>query len=433
MLYICCSMVFVIFMILLGIPIMYSFFAAIFLMVYLLGYSPSFLLSYGYDVINAVVLLCVPLYVCVGAIMSKSNIGAALVDFVDLFVGRIRGGLGIVAVVASAIFGSISGSAAATLTCIGSIMIPKMIDKGYPRGHVAALLTNACPLGLLIPPSASMIVYAWVSRQSILACFLATVLPGIVLVIMLSIVNVALLKNNENVIVKEKLAEKEFWIQVRTRGRFSIPAFIMPVTVLGGTYGGIFTPTEAAAVAVFYAIPVGWFVYKGLNYRILYETFVSTASTTGVVMIMCFGIMIFSRILVMQDLPGIITELLKKVSSNPYVVLLFVNILLLVLGMIMDDISAMLLTVPILVPITSAFGISPIHLAAIVGVNLGLGLITPPCAPMLYLGLRISGVNLSEIIGPTMKFILFAWVPTLICVTYFPRLSLWLPGVILGW
>lgn len=365
--------------------------------------------------------------------MSKSNIGAALVDFVDLFVGRIRGGLGIVAVVASAIFGSISGSAAATLTCIGSIMIPKMIDKGYPRGHVAALLTNACPLGLLIPPSASMIVYAWVSRQSILACFLATVLPGIVLVIMLSIVNVALLKNNENVIVKEKLAEKEFWIQVRTRGRFSIPAFIMPVIVLGGTYGGIFTPTEAAAVAVFYAIPVGWFVYKGLNYRILYETFVSTASTTGVVMIMCFGIMIFSRILVMQDLPGIITELLKKVSSNPYVVLLFVNILLLVLGMIMDDISAMLLTVPILVPITSAFGISPIHLAAIVGVNLGLGLITPPCAPMLYLGLRISGVNLSEIIGPTMKFILFAWVPTLICVTYFPRLSLWLPGVILGW
>ena len=433
MLYICCSMVFVIFMILLGIPIMYSFFAAIFLMVYLLGYSPSFLLSYGYDVINAVVLLCVPLYVFVGAIMSKSNIGAALVDFVDLFVGRIRGGLGIVAVVASAIFGSISGSAAATLTCIGSIMIPKMIDKGYPRGHVAALLTNACPLGLLIPPSASMIVYAWVSRQSILACFLATVLPGIVLVIMLSIVNVALLKNNENVIVKEKLAEKEFWIQVRTRGRFSIPAFIMPVIVLGGTYGGIFTPTEAAAVAVFYAIPVGWFVYKGLNYRILYETFVSTASTTGVVMIMCFGIMIFSRILVMQDLPGIITELLKKVSSNPYVVLLFVNILLLVLGMIMDDISAMLLTVPILVPITSAFGISPIHLAAIVGVNLGLGLITPPCAPMLYLGLRISGVNLSEIIGPTMKFILFAWVPTLICVTYFPRLSLWLPGVILGW
>ena len=181
------AMILVVFMIILGVPIMYSFLSAVFLMIVHLKYDPSFLLSYGFDAISAVVLLCVPLYVCVGSIMEKSEIGRSLIDFIDVFVGRIKGGLGVVGVAASAVFGSISGSSTATLTCIGGIIIPRMIEKGYPRGHAAALLTNACPLGLLIPPSSSMIIFAWVSRQSILACFLATVIPGFLLAITLSI------------------------------------------------------------------------------------------------------------------------------------------------------------------------------------------------------------------------------------------------------
>ena len=161
--------------------------SATFFLVLTLGYDPSFLMTYGYDVTSAIVLLCVPLYVCVGSIMEKSEIGRSLVDFVNVFVGRIKGGLGVVGVMTCAVFGSISGSSTATLTCIGSIVLPRMYEKGYPRGHAAALITNACPLGLLIPPSSSMIIYAWVSRQSILACFLATVIPGIILACALSI------------------------------------------------------------------------------------------------------------------------------------------------------------------------------------------------------------------------------------------------------
>ncbi len=426
------AMVLVVSLIILGVPIMYSFLSAVFLMIVQLGYDPSFLLSYGFDAISAVVLLCVPLYVCVGNIMEKSEIGRSLVDFIDVFVGRIKGGLGIVGVFASAVFGSISGSSTATLTCIGSIIIPRMVEKGYPRGHAAALLTNACPLGLLIPPSSSMIIFAWVSRQSILACFLATVIPGIILSIALSITNVVMLRKNPHVYVEAPITTPELVKRLGVKGRESIPALLMPVIILGGTYSGFFTPTESAAVAVIYAIPVGFFIYKKLTMKGLYDSLIDTASTTGVVMVMVFCMMILSRILIMMNLPAFIIELLSGISENPKVILLFINIMLLVLGMIMDDTSAMLLTVPILVPIVQAFGISPIHLAAIVGVNLGLGIITPPCAPMLYLGSRVSGVPMLEMLGPTVIFIIFAWIPTLVLVTYVPSLSLMLPRLLLG-
>lgn len=426
------SMIIVLIMLLAGVPIMYSFMCAVFGLVLYLGLDPTFILSYGYDATNAVVLLCVPLYICVGTIMAKSDIGAALVDFVDMFVNRIRGGLGIAGVFASAIFGAISGSVAATLTCIGPIILPKMFESGYPRGHAAALITNACPLGYFIPPSALMIVYAWAAQQSILACFLSTVIPGIILASLLSAVNVFLLRNNKDVIVQDKISASEMKTMFLERTKISFPALLMPVIILGGTYSGIFTPTESAVVAIFYAIPVGMFVYKKLTLRALKETFISSATTTGVVMVMIFCIMVLSRIMVMQELPRVMTEFLYEITDNKNVVLLFINIMLLALGMIMDDTSAMLLSVPILIPIATAFGIHPVHLAAVTGLNLGLGVVTPPCAPMLYLGSRVSGVPVNEMIKPTFTFIAFAWIPTLILVTYFPQLSLWLPSMVLG-
>lgn len=426
------GMTVVISLIVLGIPIFYSFFTAVFLLVAVTGDNPSFLLSFGYDAVSAVVMLCVPLYVCVGSMMQKSDIGSALVDFVGLFVGRVRGGLGVVAVFTCAVFGSISGSSTATLSCIGSVMLPRMYERGYPRGLSTALLANACPLGLLIPPSMSMIVYAWVSKQSILACFLATVLPGIFLAIMLSATTLFLLRNDQNIKLEDKLPKGQYLPNFCKKTFISIPAILMPIVILGGTYSGVFTPTESAAIAVFYALPVGFFIYKKLTLKSLYETFVETASTTGVVLVMIFAIMILSRILVMQNLPEIITEFLAGISTNPKVILLFVNIILLILGMIMDDMSAMLLSVPILAPVCMHFGVHPIHLAAIVGVNLGLGIITPPCAPMLYLGARVGNVPVLEMLGPTIKFIIFAWLPTLIAVTYFPELSLWFPRLVLG-
>ena len=426
------AMLLVIILIVAGVPIMYAFLAAALGLVVILGLDPSFIVSYGYDSTNAVVLLCVPLYVCVGTIMAKSNIGSALINFVDLFVGRIRGGLGIAGVFASAIFGAISGSTTATLTCIGPIVIPKMIEDGYPRGHAAALITNACPLGYFIPPSALMIIFAWSARQSILACFLATVLPGIILAALLSATNVVMLRNVKNLKSEEKIPSSEIVREVFSRVKWSVPAILMPVIILGGTYSGVFTPTESAAIAIFYAVPVGMLIYKKLTWKALYETLADSATTTGVIMVMIFCVMVLSRIMVMQDLPSVITDFLHSISNSKYVILMFINIVLIILGMIMDDTSSMLLAVPILMPIARSFGIDPIQLGAIMGMNLGLGLITPPCAMMLYFGARVSKVPVAEMMKPTLMFIAFAWVPTLLLTTYIPALSLWLPRLVLG-
>ncbi|KEJ92008.1 TRAP transporter large permease [Synergistes jonesii] len=426
------AMLLVIILIIAGVPIMYAFMAAALGLVVLLDLDPSFIISYGYDSTNAVVLLCVPLYVCVGTIMAKSNIGSALINFVDLFVGRIRGGLGIAGVFASAIFGAISGSTTATLTCIGPIVIPKMIEDGYPRGHAAALITNACPLGYFIPPSALMIIFAWSARQSILACFLATVIPGIILATLLSATNVVMLRNVKNLKSEEKIPSSEIVREVFSRVKWSVPAILMPVIILGGTYSGVFTPTESAAIAIFYAVPVGMLIYKKLTWKALYETLADSATTTGVIMVMIFCVMVLSRIMVMQDLPSVITDFLHSISNSKYVILMFINIVLIILGMIMDDTSSMLLAVPILMPIARSFGIDPIQLGAIMGMNLGLGLITPPCAMMLYFGSRVSKVPVAEMMKPTLMFIAFAWVPTLLLTTYIPALSLWLPRLVLG-
>jgi len=426
------AMLLVIILIVAGVPIMYAFLAAALGLVVILGLDPSFIVSYGYDSTNAVVLLCVPLYVCVGTIMAKSNIGSALINFVDLFVGRIRGGLGIAGVFASAIFGAISGSTTATLTCIGPIVIPKMIEDGYPRGHAAALITNACPLGYFIPPSALMIIFAWSARQSILACFLATVVPGIILAALLSATNVVMLRNVKNLKSEEKIPSSEIVREVFSRVKWSVPAILMPVIILGGTYSGVFTPTESAAIAIFYAVPVGMLIYKKLTWKALYETLADSATTTGVIMVMIFCVMVLSRIMVMQELPSVITDFLHSISNSKYVILMFINIVLIILGMIMDDTSSMLLAVPILMPIARSFGIDPIQLGAIMGMNLGLGLITPPCAMMLYFGARVSKVPVAEMMKPTLMFIAFAWVPTLLLTTYIPALSLWLPRLVLG-
>ena len=248
----------VIVLIMMGMYVQYAFLASTLFLVYGFGYKTSFLLPYGYSIINSIVILCVPLFIAVGAIMDKSGIGKCLVEFVDLFVGKIKGGLAVVSIVACAAFGSISGSCFATLSCIGAIMLPRLEENGYPKNFSAALITCASPLGLLIPPSASMIIFAWAGRQSVLACFLATVGPGLLVVLFMSIISMFLLRNNTDIKLAEHPKGRAFIPFAGQKTLNAIPAILMPFIVLGGIYGGVFTPTEAAAIAVIYAIPVGF-------------------------------------------------------------------------------------------------------------------------------------------------------------------------------
>ena len=396
------------------------------------GYSTSMLLPYGFSQMNSIVLLAIALFIIAGGIMEKGRIGEKLIDVVDVFVGRIRGGLGVVATVSCAVFGAITGSGCATLSCIGSIMFPRLNAAGYPRGHSAALMANSAVLGMLIPPSSIMILYAWIGGQSVLASFLSTVVPGIILTSLLSIVNVFLLRNNTDIIIGKPQPVSVTLRQAGVKGKIALPALVMPVLVLGGIYGGIMTPTEAAAVACLYAIPVGFFVYKGLTVKGLLKTLIESAVTTGVIMVMLYAVMMLSKLYILEDLPGKVLVLLQSISTNRWVILFMINIFLIIMGMLMDDISSVMLTTPILLPIILHLGFSPIHYAAIVGVNTGLGNITPPCAPMLYLGGRLNNSPINETLKPTLWMILFAWIPTLAITTYIPQLSMWLPHVVLG-
>ena len=414
----------------LGMPIPFAFGGSFLWLTYSLHFNPNTLLASGYTQINSTILLAIPLFVLAGKVMEKGHIGDALIGLVERFVGKIKSGLGAVAVVTCAVFGSISGSASATLSCIGALMEPRMTKAGYPKGYTAALLAAACPLGLLIPPSSAQILYAWSSGTSVLACFTATIIPGIILVIFLCIVNGIMCRK-----LDIRMPEPDHggtWLKNTAKATWhAVPALIMPFIILGGIYGGIMTATEAAAISVLYAVPCGMFIYKGLKGRGLWEALTESACTTGVIMVMFFMVMIFSKLLTMLNVPTTIAHGLLSLTDNRYLILLMINIFMIIIGMLMDDTSGILLCTPILIPIVTGIGVHPVHFAAILGVNLGMGNITPPTAPMLYLSGRVCGAKINKMLSPIMMFIIFAWVPTLIITTYVPAVATFLPSHLL--
>lgn len=412
---------------LLGVPIPFAFFASSFSIVVLGGYDYSFLMPYGFSKVSSIILVAIPLFILAGNLMEDSGIAESLINFVDMFVGRIKGGLGIVMVVSCALFGAISGSGFATLSSIGTIMLPRMYKAGYPRGVSAALISSASLLGLLIPPSLNMILYAFIGGQSVLACFLATIIPGIILVILFSAVNAWLLRKNTDIKLADPMPRDVYIKTLGKRTGKAIPAMIAPVIILGGIYGGFMTPTEAAAVSVVYSIPVGFLIYRGLNKTNFKKSLVTASTTAGVVMLMLFSVMVLSRLYVMENVPQMILDLMMNITENRILLIMMLNLFLVVIGMLMDDTSAILLTTPILLPVAIQLGINPVHYAAIMGVNLGLGCVTPPTAPFLYLGSRIGNAPINEMMGPTMWFIFLAWIPALLITTYIPGLSLFLP------
>lgn len=413
-----------------GVSVPLSFGAALILIGFFGGHNVSGFMPAGHWKMNTVVLLAIPMFIIAGGIIDKGRIAEPLVDLADHFLRRIRGGLNIAGVVASAFFGAISGSAAATLTCIGSIIMPHLKKRQYPEGISASLLVCASPLGLLVPPSATQIIYAWVTQQSVLKCFLSTVVPAGILVMFLCIANSILLRKFDvrNTVLSSGRADQ----RIGVKSFRAIPALLMPAIILGGIYGGIMTPTEAAGIAIIYAIPIGFLVYKGLTWQTFLQSLRESSVTIGVVMIMIFMVLIVSRFLVFEDVPGLAKALVFSISQDPIVIMLMVNVALIMIGMLMDDISGLLLSAPLFLPIVQSAGIDPIHFAAILGVNLGMGNITPPTAPLLYLGSRVSSVPVNVMLRPTLLFILLAWIPTLMLTTFFPSVSLWLPSIMLG-
>ncbi len=424
------SLVIVCLMLLLGVSV-YVAFGAVLIFIAMVGdQSITGYLPTGATGIRSLVLLAIPLFMIAGGIMEKGRIAAPLVALAEMFIGHIKGGLNAASVLACGVFGSISGSANATLTCIGGIMMPHLKKANYPKGQSAALIVSASPLGLLIPPSSSHILYGWVAQQHVLKCFLSTVIPAIILITLLIITNQFMLRKYDDIQLKER--PDPFMPALLGQGRLAGPALMMPIIILGGIYGGIMTPTEAAGIAVVYAIPVAIYFYRGLTWKTLAQTIQASGVTIGVVMVMIFMVLIVSDNLISQGAPQMAKDMVYSVSDNPVVILLMINVVMILIGMLMDDISGLLLSTPILLPIAQSVGVDPIHFAAIIGVNLGMANITPPTAPLLYLGAQVCDTPVAKMLWPTLIFIVFAWLPTLMLTTFVPELALWLPDLLLG-
>ena len=410
----------------LGVPLPYCFGGGLMVMYFIGGATMKGNMLWGFQQLSNPVLLAIPLFVLAGTIMSQSGIAASLLRFVNAFVGHVRGGLGVVAAVSCAIIGAISGSGLTGIAAIGPLLIPEMEKRGYPREYATALIANSSILGLLIPPSVTMIVYGWVTDTSILACFLATLGPGLLIMLNFSLVNLWMSRVFP-LVLDEMPAPAELAAEVGRRGVAAFPALLMPVIILGGIYGGIMTPTEAAAVAVIYAVPVGFLIYRGLTFSNLLEGGREAATAVGTIMLMILFSMILSQIFVLEGIPQALVESVFEFTDNKLLLLILINLLLFLVGMVVNDVTAIILIAPLLLPLMKAIGVDPIHFAAIMGVNTAMGGVTPPYASILYLGARIGNVKVTKVIRPAMILILFGYVPVVFLTAFVPEVALFIP------
>ncbi|MES0884041.1 TRAP transporter large permease [Roseibium sp. SCP14] len=420
----------VIVLLLIEVPVGFAFGIGALTFGWLQGTNISFHAGFGYSQVSAFSLLAIPLFILSGTLMGTSGISERLLNFVNSFVGRTKGGLGAVTVITCALFGAISGSASAAIAAIGKIMVPRMIKEGYPPGHATALVAVSSVLALMIPPSIPMIVFAIAIRESVAKCFLATMGPGVMLALIYCALNFFFLRDNRTITVADPLTFTQSLREIGRTGKRASLAIVMPFIILGGIYSGVATPTEAGAMALVYTLAVGMLIYRTLPFDKLFNSTVEAARLTGAILMVLFFLFVMSRGMVLAKIPTQFADLLLQISENRIVILLLINLLLLIMGMIIDDVSGGILAAIILLPVTQKIGLDPIHFAAIVGTNLGLGNISPPCAPLLYMAGGVTRQPLSTYVGPTMKFLLLGHLPMVFIVTFVPPVALFLPGLL---
>jgi len=381
--------------------------------------------------IDSFPLMAIPFFVLAGRLMQDSGISDRIFKFLHFFIGRLRGGLGATAILACMFFGTISGSSVATVSAIGSVMIPEMERNGYTRAYATALISAAGFLGVLIPPSIPGILWAMMAELSIAKVFLTTVGPGILLGAAYIGVNF-LMHGRKQPKVKASLTLPEYASNFAVSIKQGFFALLMPVIILGGIYGGIFTPTEAAAVAVVYGFLVGFVIYRSLKWKNLYEIFMQSALASAVLLItVALAAGVGGRVFTVLQVPNAVSEWIVGITQNPRMFLLLINLFLLLLGMFLDCNTIILIFTPVFMAMGKRYGIDPYHLGAIVLLNTEIGLITPPVAGNLFVGCMISGLTIDQIWKPLVPF-LCVCMPVLAIVTLFPEIALWIPELILG-
>lgn len=368
-------------------------------------------------------LMAVPFFILAGNIMEKGGISERLINFIEILLRKLPGRLSCITVVASAFFGAISGSNPATVAAIGGITVPRMRQKGYPDDVAAAVAASSGTLGVVIPPSIPMVTYAVTASVSVGTMFLAGIIPGILLAVVLVGTNIFLCRKYDSAETGSVSLK-----QVLVSFREAILAIFMPVIILGGIYGGLFTPTESAAVACVYAFIISVFVYKELNIKQVYEIFKKSAVSSAVVLFVVSLSAPFAWFMTNQNIPTTIASSVLGLFSSKVALLLMINVILLFLGCFLETQSIILLVTPILLPIAASLGLSPIALGIIIIINTSIGMITPPMAVNLFVAAGIAQTSIGKISKRILVY-LGVEIVTLLLMTFIPAIITWLPSV----
>ncbi len=370
--------------------------------------------------LSKAVLMAIPFFILGGNVMDKSGISSKLIDLASAFVGHIKGGLIVVCVLVACFFAAISGSGPATVAALGAIIIPAMVSCGYDKATATGLTATAGGIGLIIPPSISYVVIAPLAGISTGDLFIAGVLPGLTMGLALILAGLWLNRKNKNITVLSKASWAERWRALKD----AFWGIMMPVIILGGIYGGIFTATEAAAVSAVYGLFVGIFIYRKMGWKEIRTVCVDSARQTAVVMLIIMCANLFAYALTVT---GVCTTasnfLLGLVGDSKVLFLLIVNIIFLIAGMLIDGNSAYYIFLPILLPVASSLGVDPIHLCVVLVMNIAIGLITPPVGANLYTACGVSGLSFSKVAKGCVPFMLASLI-ALLLVTYIPQISL---------
>ena len=413
--------------ILIGVPIAVSLGLSSLIAILLFGKDSLASLSLKlFDTSEHYTLMAIPFFILGGALMSTGGVAKRLVRFAIACVGHIRGGLAISAVLACTFFAAVSGSSPATVVAVGSIMIAGMVSAGYTKEFAAGVMCNAGTLGILMPPSIVMVVYCAVTEQSVGRLFLAGIIPALLLASSLMLA-IYIRARMIGLPAQPKASTKELIDSAKD----AIWGFLLLFIIMGGIYGGVFTPTEAAAVAAVYAVLVSLFIYKDITFKNLPHVFIDASKTTVMLMFIIANAILFAHILTTERIPQLITEQITSMGLSPIVFLIIVNLILLVAGNFMEPTAILLILAPIFFPIAVALGIDPIHLGIIMVVNMEIGMITPPVGLNLFVTSGITGMSLLSVVKAA-----FPWLSVLlvflVVITYFPKISTILPDMIMG-
>lgn len=371
-------------------------------------------------------LMAIPLFILAGELMGAGGVSKRLLNVCNVFLGRFTGGLATVTVVLCMFFAAVSGSGPATVAAIGAMVIPAMLEKGYSKSFTLALIAVAGSIGVIIPPSIPMVIYGVSTSTSISSLFMAGVVPGLLIGASLILMSYVYCKKQGWKGDEKRYSWKEKWAAIWDAKW----ALINPVIILGGIYAGIFTPTEAAAVAAVYAFICGAFIYRELNIKEMFQTIGSACGTTGTTMVIIGCATAFTKVLTIEKIPDAITSGIMGFTDNKILILLLINILLLIVGCFMDTTPAMMVLAPILLPIAVQFGVDPIHFGIIMVVNLAIGFITPPLGINLFVASRVGRSNLETVCQGIVRFLL-VMIVDLLLITFIPWISMVLPKMLM--